>query len=204
MANGDLMSDVMKNIYARRSVRAYAEDNVSEEQVREIIKAGFHAPNGAGSNALRFAVITNKAKLKHYSDISKVMSIEHFRQVMSKAPPEVAKGIEALIKNLTNPDFNIFYNAPVLVLVFAAPNALTPVEDGSLAAENMMLAATSMGLGSCWIGFASPLGMAPEVMKELNMPADHKLIAPLIFGVPKKKDMAESQRPDVTITAWLK
>jgi len=48
------------------------------------------------------------------------------------------------------------------------------------------------------------LGTAPEVMNELNMPADHKLIAPLIFGVPKKRDMAESQRPDATITAWLK
>lgn len=198
------MNEVMKNIYGRRSVRAFTEESISEEQLKEIIKAGFHAPNGAGSNALRFAVVSNKAKLKHYSDISKVMSIEHFRQSMSKAPPEVAKGIEALIGNLSNPNFDIFYNAPVLVLVFAAPTALTPVEDGSLAAENMMLAATSMGLGSCWIGFASPLGMAPEVVKELNIPANHKLIAPLIFGVPKKKDMAESQRPEPTITAWLK
>ncbi|OPY34635.1 MAG: nitroreductase A [Methanomassiliicoccales archaeon PtaU1.Bin124] len=196
------MSDVMKNIYARRSVRAYSEEPVSEDKIREIIKAGFHAPNGAGTEALRFAVITNKARLKHYSDISKVMFVEQLRQVMAQVGPEQAKSFEGMIKTLSNPKFDIFYGAPVLVLVFAAPHAITPVEDASLAAENMMLAATSMGLGSCWIGFAKPLGNAPEVMSELNVPSDHKLIAPLILGVPKKKDMAPSQRPEPQILSW--
>lgn len=198
------MNAVMENIYGRRSVRAYSEEPISEEQIREIIKAGVHAPNGANSQPLRFAVITNSEKKKQYSDVSKALFVENMRKAMNEAPPDKKHFFENYIKRLSRPDFDIFYDAPVLILIYSSPESFTPVEDGSLAAENMMLTAHSMGIGSCWIGFASPLGYVPEVFKELNVPGDHRLIAPLVFGRPKKKEMAPTERSEPQILAWLR
>jgi nitroreductase len=197
------MNEVLKNIYARRSVRTYSEQPVEEEQIREIIKAGTHAPTGMNTQPLRFAVISNKAKLKECSDVAKHMFMENLRFGMESATPEHRAKMEGYIRTLSDPNFNLFYDAPVLVLVFAAPNAITPDEDGSLAAENMMLAAASMGIGSCWIGFAKPLGHNPKVMAELGIPMDHKIIAPLIFGHPKNKGMEPSKRDEPLIMKWI-
>ncbi|HSV41868.1 MAG TPA: hypothetical protein VLH13_00485, partial [Methanomassiliicoccales archaeon] len=60
------------------------------------------------------------------------------------------------------------------------------------------------GLGSCWIGFAGPLGANPDVMKELNVPMDHRLIAPLIFGYPKNGEMPVSHREEPIILNWIR
>jgi nitroreductase len=198
------MNAVMDNIYGRRSVRAYTEEPIPEDKIMEIIKAGVHAPNGANSQPLRFAVVTNADKKKQYSDISKALFVENMKKAMEQAAPDKKKFFEVYIERLSKPEFDIFYGAPILVLIYSSPESFTPVEDGSLAAENMMLAAHSMGIGSCWIGFASPLGYVPEVFKELNVPEDHRLIAPLVFGYPKKKDMAPTQRSEPKITAWLR
>ncbi len=195
------MNEVLRNIYDRRSVRSYANKSVPEADIREIIKAGFHAPNGNNTQGLRFAVVTNRELLSKYSAIGRNASLDGFTKLNAERPNEVFSN---MIKMLSNQDFDIFYGAPALVLVFASPNCLTPMEDGSLAAENMMLAAWSLGLGSCWIGFGKPLMYVPEVMKELKVPRDHQLIATLIFGYPKKTDMKPTTRQEPEITAWLK
>jgi nitroreductase len=194
-------NEVLKNIYERRSVRAYADKSVPEEYIREIIKAGFHAPNGANTQGLRFAVVTNKDKLKAYAEKGRVMSLAAFRAMNEQQPSEVG---ERLVKQLSNPDNDIFYGAPAIVFIFATPGCLTPVEDASLAAENMMLAARSLGLGSCWIGFAKSLAHDPEFVKDLNIPADHQLVASIIFGYPKKEEMRPSARDEPKILGWLK
>jgi nitroreductase len=195
------MNEVLKNIYDRRSVRSYTEESIPEEMIREIIKAGFHAPNGHNEQGLRFAVITNKVQLKKCSERSRALSTAFFEKANAEKPSET---FASLLKILSKPDLDIFHGAPALVLVFAAPKCLTPVEDGSLAAENMMLAAHTYGLGSCWIGFAKPLMFDPEFMKSINIPMDHQLIAPLIFGYPKKADLRPSTREEPPILAWLK
>lgn len=196
-----MMNEVLKNIYDRRSVRSYTEESVPEEMVREIIKAGFHAPNGHNEQGLRFVVITNKAQLKKCSDQSKVLSTAYFAKANAEKPSET---FASLLKILAKPGLDVFHGAPVLVLVFASPRCLTPMEDGSLAAENMMLAAHAYGLGSCWIGFAKPLMFDPEFMKSVNVPMDHQLIAPLIFGYPRKADSRPSTRGEPQILGWLK
>lgn len=198
------MNAVLDNIYGRRSVRAYSDEMIPEERIREIVKAGVHAPNGANSQPLRFAIVTNDDKKREYSHIAKALFVENMRKGMDSAPPDKRKFFEDYIVRLSRPEFDIFYGAPVLILVYSAPDSFTPVEDGSLAAENMMLAAHSMGIGSCWVGFASPLGYLPQVFQELNVPPDHKLIAPLVFGYPKKKDMAPRQRSEPKILAWVR
>ena len=195
------MNEVLKNIYERRSVRSYAEKSVPEETVREIIKAGFHAANGVNAQGLRFAVITDRAKLKTYAEKARVMSLIAFQRLNEQRPSEATS---RLIRSLSNPENDIFHGAPAVVFIFTTPACLTPVEDASLAAGNMMLAARSLGLGSCWIGFAKSLGGDPEFVKEMNVPGDHSLAASLILGYPKNEGSRPSVRDEPKILGLLK
>lgn len=196
-----ITNEVLKNIYERRSVRAYADKGVPEELIREVIKAGLHAPNGANTQGIRFAVVTDRAKLKVYAEKGRLISLATFQAIQKQQPSDMAASV---VKQLSNPNNDIFYSAPVAVFIFTTPYCITPVEDASLAAENMMLAARSLGLGSCWIGFARGLGQDVEFMSDLNIPADHQLVAPIIFGYPMREDMRPSVRDEPKILGWLK
>jgi nitroreductase len=196
------MNEVLKNIYARRSVRNFSDSKVPEEAVKEIIKAGTYAPNGMNTQALRFVVLENKELIDHYSGVAK----ELFKAGMARDRPEdapVPENIKGLMKTLSNPDFNLFYHAPVVVFVFAHPSALTPIEDASTAVENMFLYARSLGIGSCWIGFASSLAHSPEFLKECQVPSDHRLAAQFVLGYPKG-ELLEGKRNEPQIISWIK
>ncbi|MDY0293826.1 MAG: nitroreductase family protein [Candidatus Methanomethylophilaceae archaeon] len=185
----------LETIYGRKSVRSYSDDPVSDKDLKELVKAGFHAANGVNAQALRFAVVSNREKLREYSDYSKPAFLASLK----------ANGIESeyMEKKLTTPDLNIFCNAPSAVFIFAGPEAATPVEDASLAAGNIMLAARSMGLGTCWIGFAAPLDGNDGFRKENNVPDDCRLLASIIVGHPTK-DREPTPRKEPVILNWLR
>jgi nitroreductase len=88
-------------------------------------------------------------------------------------------------KRLTDPNFHIFYHAPVLILISAVAEGIWNVEDCSLAAENLMLTAYSVGLGTCWIGFAQTYLNTMDGKKALGLPAAWVSVAPIIVGYPK-------------------
>jgi nitroreductase len=69
------LNEILQNIYARRSVRAYSDRKVPEEIVREILTAGIHAPTGMNVQPLRFVVVENQEKLDHYSALAKELFI---------------------------------------------------------------------------------------------------------------------------------
>ena len=187
---------VLDNIYGRRSVRSYSDEPVKEEDIRELIKAGFHAANGRDTQALRFSVVTNKAKLKEYSDKGKKLFLGFM-----KATGMVNPDLEA---NLSNEAYDLFYGAPAVIFIYAAPSSLTPVEDASLAAGNIMLAARSLGMGTCWMRVAMGLAGDAGFLKDNNVPGDHKMILALILGYPKDKAQGNSVRSEPQILSWLR
>jgi nitroreductase len=96
----------------------------------------------------------------------------------------------------------MFYNSPVLVVILGNKSVPTVDFDCSMAAQNMMLAANSKGIGSCWIGGVLPALMDESLLKELGAPDGYKAVAPLIFGYPKgRTSMPEKIDPKVV---WLK
>jgi nitroreductase len=196
------MNEVLKNIHSRRSIRSYADKKVPDEAVTEILKAGTYAPNGMNVQALRFAVIENRQMLDRYSGVAKELFLAGMARNRPKDAP-VPESMQGLAKTLSNPDFDLFYGAPVAVFVFTHPSALTGVEDAALAVENMFLYARSIGIGSCWIGFASALAHSPEFLKECQVPADHKLVAQFILGYPKG-EFPEGKRNEPQILTWIK
>ena len=189
------MNEVLKNIYSRASVRRYKADKVPEKDVREIIRAGFHAANGMNRQALEFAVLENKDAIKKYNRKAILLYADMIRAAGHSNPM-----VENMVKN---PEADIFHDAPMLVFVFANPGAVTPVEDGSLAVGNMMLAAHSMGYGTCFIGFAAGLGNDKEFRNELNVPEGHRYLACMTLGKPDGS-MGTHSRSEVKILSWVK
>jgi nitroreductase len=86
---------------------------------------------------------------------------------------------------LNDAKFDIFYHAPVLILLCATAVIPWAVEDCALAAENLMLAACAAKLGTCWIGFAQSWLATSEGKALLKLPAVYKPVAPIIVGHPK-------------------
>ncbi len=96
----------------------------------------------------------------------------------------------------------MFYNAPVLIIILGDKSAPTVDSDCPMAAQNMMLAAHSRGIGSCWIGGVLPALTDEKLLKELGAPQGYKAVAPLIFGYPKgKTQMPEKIQPEII---WLR
>jgi nitroreductase len=161
-----------KTILERRSVREYEDKKVPEDIVAKLLKSGAMAPSTMDKQPCRFIVITNQDKIKE----------------LSKKVKEKLSGVSILSKffearkSLEDP---IFYSAPLLILIVAEKNDWAPI-NCSLAAQNMMLRAYDMGLGSCFIGFLRYLKDDTETIRSLGVEDNQEIFCPLIFGYPKE------------------
>lgn len=101
-----------------------------------------------------------------------------------------------------NPDMDAFYGCNVLVIVFADSNVSTYVEDGSLALGNMMNAAQSLGIGSCWIHRAKETFLSNEgrgLLKKWNIPESFVGVGNLILGYPDEEPIAKPRKDNYII-----
>lgn len=163
-------------ITGRRSVRSYEDRPLSRETITELIALGTNAPTGSNMQPWAFVVIEDKEFMREWSDRTKEILLEQ----TGKNP--YLQQYKAIFENK---DFNIFYGAPCLLLVYGHTISPNYIFDCSMAAQNIMLSAFEMGLGSCWIGFAMTLGNSPEIKEKLGVPEKYKLVAPLVLGHPK-------------------
>jgi nitroreductase len=194
--NEEMISNVvLENIYQRRSVRNYSDKEVPDEAIKEIIRAGTYAPTAVNRQPWRFVVVKNRRLIEEYDDRAKKAFLAAYKDTEI---PDLVRYVQYLSK----PTTRLFYGAPVLIFVFASPDVINE-HDCALAAENMMLAAQSFGIGSCWIGLAGGLGYDVEFLKEVGVPEGHKLIAPLIFGYPAKGNLKAPARNPNVILKWI-
>jgi nitroreductase len=181
--------DAIECIQTRRSVRDFSDKKVPKEIIQKLIDAAVMAPSAMNRQPWQFVVIEGKEKLGHFAEIA----YEQL-QIMVKAEnmPLRLKGPEA-----------IFHNAPCVILICGDKDWRWLKEDCNLAAENLMLAAHSMGLGSCWIGFAKGLNNDAEAKQELGIPENLLIAVPLIVGYPKN-ELPKPPKREVKILKWLK
>ena len=121
-------NEVLRNIKTRRSCRAYTAQPVEPEKLKAIVEAGTWAASGMGRQAPKIVVLTDPAEIAELERMNAAV--------------------------LGNPDAHPFYGAPTVLVVFADSTVPTHVPDGSLVLGTMLLAASSIGLGSCWINRA--------------------------------------------------
>ena len=168
---------VLDAIHERRSVRDYSPKRLDQATIRRLLDAAVWAPTAVHEEPWAFVIVQDMAALKSLSDRAKTI----FAAEARRNPPGQASH---LLEILDKPDFNIFYNAGTLIIICGRPKGPFVVADCWLAAQNLLLAAHAMGLGSCVIGFAVPALNTPEIKTELGIPAECSAIAPIIFGVP--------------------
>jgi nitroreductase len=168
--------DLNEAIAGRRSIREYTPRPVDEATIRRLIDAASHAPNAVNQQPWTFTVVRDQAVLNRISRDAK----SHMLATMDASPHA-----GHFRERLSDPNFQIFYHAPVLVLIAAIAEGPWIVEDCSLAAENLMLAAYAGGLGTCWIGFAQSYLNTPAGKRGLGLPAACVPVAPIIIGHPK-------------------
>ncbi|HVT35321.1 MAG TPA: nitroreductase family protein, partial [Nevskiaceae bacterium] len=82
------------------------------------------------------------------------------------------------------PEFDVFYGAPALIVVCATQPGSLAEMDCAMAAYNIMLAASSMGLGSCWVSHAMPWLARPDGRAALGLSDDVRPVAPVVVGGP--------------------
>lgn len=187
-----MTNETIQTILNRRSIRRFDTRQVEEEKLQQILKAGLYAPSAGGRQGVLFAVCQDREVNERLGRIKRAnshprMATEHC--YVSREQPSIADDPE--IKNA-------FYGAPSVITLFAPKGFLFAVDDCAVAAENMMLAAASLGIGSCYIGqgwtaFADPYGQ--EILKTWGIRTDHYAVMQLLLGYQKEGDRHPSPKP---------
>lgn len=162
------MNEVIKTLVSRRSVRSYLPEQIKEEELQQILEAGMYAASGMGRQSAIMVVVQDADTIRQLSRIN--------REIMGVS---------------TDP----FYGAPTVIVVLADKNVPTHVEDGSLVMGNLMNAAASLGVNSCWIHRAKQTFETEEgkaLLKKWGIEGEYAGVGNCILGyakgeVPKAK-----------------
>ncbi len=174
----------------RRSIRDYEEKEVPLDLIKEIINDSIKAPNAGNMQLWRFIIISNREQVKRLSDLNKATILTD----IEKNPNSPWKGYETTIRN---EDYNCFYNAPSLVYIVGTAKSGTISADCSILAAYFMLVAAAKGLGTCWVAQGAAIN-DPETFKEIGLPENYRIIAPIILGYPKSiPPMPERKEPKI-------
>jgi nitroreductase len=163
---------------ARRSIRDFEDKDVPLELIKETIKDSCLAPSSGNGQPWRFVIVKNREWIKRLSDESKRNFLSHLEE-NPNAP------IKKYEKTLKNEGFNVFYNAPCLVLILGLKSVQSAHVDCALAACCFMFSAAAAGLGTCWVGLGGNI-RDPEICRTLGMTDDCRIVAPIILGYPKQ------------------
>ena len=182
------MNNTIKDIITRRSVKKYKDKPVEMELVEQIVTAGTYAPSGMNKQSAVILAITNKEMRDRLSRMNLDVVIRNGMQTSS---------------GHSDP----FYGAPVVLVVLAKKEAGTRVYDGSLVMENMMIAANSLGLGSCWIHRAKETFETEEgkqILRDLGLEGEYEGIGNCIVGYAADDALKpQSPRKDDYVV-WVK
>jgi len=170
--------DLLEAIYSRRAVRELTPEPIDDKTLRQLIDAAIQAPSAVNEQPWSFSVVLDKKLLGRISAESKAHVLKTSAIGLLSLSPRFQQ-------ILNDPNFDIFYHAPALIVISAVTSGPWAVEDCALAAENLMLAARSLGLGTCWIGFAQSWLGTVEGKAALGLPSACVPVAPIIVGRPQ-------------------
>lgn len=186
------MNETLKVIKQRRSTRKFKSEQIKDSELQSIIEAGLYAPSANNRQSWNFTVIQNSELLKELNDAS----LETAQAVAKRFPDGPLKKLSA--KGI----FDVFYEAPTVILVSGQDDAIAPQADCSAAMQNMSLAAESLGVGSCWNGIIQVLfkGESAQQYKEkLRIPKGNTVHFALLLGYKEATSAKASARRENTV-----
>lgn len=181
--------NTIEAIKNRKSSRVYLDKDVEDDKINTIVKAGYMAASTPLAGKTYFHVITDEKILTLIKDNAKKIMLN--------------SGMEMLEKMASNPEFNPIYDAPVAILISTDktenPNTKEmAIANASCAAQNMLIAATDLELGSCFVESPVLAFKIPGTKESLNLTDDMEPICMVLIGYsPDNKPHEEyPENPD--------
>ena len=159
-----------EDLLTRRSVRKYTDRPVEDEKLDKVLTAGLYAPTGMNNQLPVLVAVRDKA-----------------------TRDKLARMNAAVMGASGDP----FYGAPCVIVVLSDPERMTWVEDGSLVLGNLMNAAHSLGLGSCWIHRAKECFDTPEgkaLLRAWGVPESYRGVGNCILGYAAEEPEAKPRK----------
>lgn len=172
-----MKNETLETLKKRRSCRVYKPEQINDEELDAVLEAGIWAPTGMGKQSPILIAVQDKETIAELSRIN----------------------AEVFGRPGTDP----FYGAPTLIVVLADADRVTCVEDGSLVLGNMMNAAASIGLGSCWIHRAKETFEREDgkaLLKKWGITGNYRGIGNCVLGYSAEADKEPSPRKKDYIT----
>lgn len=186
---------------SRRSIRVYRETPVATEILRDLVEFASTAPSGSNCQNWEFTVIPDRNKVLNLAQhirifferlnvivrnpVLRYLSVIFAGTTLLKYYREHFSSVELGLEEAEKGRDLLFHGAPVLIIVHSNMEGSLPLEDGQYAAYNIALMAHAMGLGSCFIGYASEtLNRSKKIKASINIPRENRVLAVLAVGYP--------------------
>jgi nitroreductase len=205
------MNPVIETIKRRRSVRSYKPDSVPRELIEAIIDAANWAPTGLNYQQWRFVVVedptfrqkliaaalpTWRKAIGGWIDSQNEYVREYPTDLFPRClgwPPQSYEDTLCQAKDMED---GTYWGAPVVIFCIGSA-----AQECAMACENMMIAATALGLGSCAVGFGAQVTRDPEIVEALELKDNERIFGPMVFGHPEIIPEPPPKRPPVV--KWL-
>lgn len=182
------MNDTIKSIRNRRSIRVYRPEQIQDQELNAILEAGLFAPSAMNQQPWHITVVQNP---KILADMN------------HDAKQEMAKLDNPYLEKFSGNDaFNILYHAPTALIISGAADSPYAVTDCAAMTQNILLAAESLDIGSCWIGLASYALKGEHQSKYnelLEIPEGYKPYYTVALGYKKTSGTAAPERKPSTV-----
>ncbi len=185
-----MTNPVLEAIYNRRSCRSFKPEPISKEIINTIIEAGNRAPSQGRVEKgkkdplfqpWRFVVVENPEFKNQLLKTTLPIWKKSTEQMKTLFPEMYAKAMR-LQEVMDEPKDMVYYSAPVILFIIGLAEYAVSC---ALACQNIMIAAQSLGLGSCYVGFGSLVKGDAEIVQTLELTDNERIYGPIILGYPK-------------------
>lgn len=180
------MNETIQTILSRKSIRAYTDAPVGDEEIATIVSCGLQAPSATNRQPWHVTVVQNRALLDRISAKN--------QELMAASPDESTRK-KAAVKN-----YDSFRSAPMAIMVSGANRNTNTIADCANVTENMALAAHALGLGGCYVAsFALSLNQPDggALKTELGIPEEYTPLFALCLGHAAEDPAPRKRNPDV-------
>jgi nitroreductase len=200
-------NDVEHHILTRRSIRKFKGRQVPAHMIRRILEMGRFAPSQGNCQPWSFVVVRDTemiAQMEQYCvAVCKTMtaSVDYTNyesgseqraailentQKLNRASPNSFHPVPmTAIKAIANGRFAVFHKAPTVILILVDKRGVgRPEVDVGVVGTNIVLAAQSLGLGTCWIGFSTLLSSNAALLEKLGVAPPFEIAEAICVGYP--------------------
>jgi nitroreductase len=191
------MNPVIEAINNRRSIRAYKPKPVPKDIINTIIQAGNQAPSRGreeekdGKKIFTFQpwrfIVVQDPEFKQKLVQTTLPFWKNMTESVKESHPEIYEQVMKQYEAMPEPKDMVYYSAPAILFVIGLKGFDVSC---ALACENIMIAATSLGLGSCYVGFGAMVTGDADVVQALELTADERIYGPIVLGYPKEEPSA--------------